>query len=93
LASVGGRVAKALDELREHKRCRNFLCHGSSKVSVDNLGEWHLTLSLTSFRAGAIERISIQITAGEAAILLERLRSARIYLDGQLLGMLASFIR
>lgn len=93
LASVGGRVAKALDDLREHQRRRNFLCHGSSEVSADNLGDWHMTLSLTSFRAGAIERSSMQITAAEAAVLLENLRSARLRLDGQLRGMLASFMR
>lgn len=93
LASVGGRVAKALDDLREHQRRRNFLCHASSKVSADNLGIWHMTLSLTNFRAGAIERSSMQITAVEAAVLLENLQSARLRLDGQLRGMLASFMR
>lgn len=93
LASVGGRVAKALDDLREHQLRRNFLCHGSSEVSADYLGDWHMTLSLTSFRAGAIERSSMLITAAEAAVLLENLRSARLRLDGELRGMLASFMR
>jgi hypothetical protein len=93
LALVGGRVAKALDDLREHQRRRNFLCHGFSEISADKLGDWQMTLSLTNFRAGKIERSSIQITAAEAAVLLEKLRSARLCLDGQLRGMLASFTR
>ena len=93
LALVGSRVAKALDDLREHQRLRNFLCHGFSEVSADSLGVWQMTLSLTSFRAGTIERSSMQINAVEAALLLEKLRSARLRLDGQLRGMLASLAR
>lgn len=93
LASVGGRVAKALEDLREHQHRRNFLCHGSSEVLADSSGDWHMTLSLTSFRAGSIERSSMQITATEAAALLDKVRSARLRLDGQLRGMLASLMR
>lgn len=93
LAGVGGRVVRALDDLREHQRRRNFLCHGFSEVSVDGSGNWHLTISLTSFRAGAIERSFMHIAANEAVHLLDGLRSARVRLDGQLRGMLASLIR
>jgi len=93
LAAVGSRVAKALDDLSEHRRRRNFLCHASSEISLDKSGNWNMTLFLTGFRAGAIERASMQITAVEAAVLLDKLRSARLRLDGQLRGMLASFIR
>ncbi len=93
LAPVGGRVAKALDDLREHQHRRNVLCHGSSEVSTDHLGDWCMTLSLTSFRAGAIERNAMQITAAKAAVLLNELRSARLRLEGQLRGMLVSLTR
>lgn len=93
LALVGCRVVKALDDLREHQRRRNFLCHGSSEITADDLGDWRMIPSLTNFRAGAIERSSMQITAAEAALLLEGLRSARLRLDGQLRGMLASLTR
>lgn len=93
LGMIGGRVAEALDDLREHQRRRNFLCHGFSEVSADSLGNWQVKLTLTSFRAGTIDRSTMQITAAEAVVLLEELRSARIRLDGQLRGMLASFAR
>jgi hypothetical protein len=93
LAPVGGRVARALDDVREHQSRRNFLCHGSSEVWTDHLGDWCMALCLTSFRAGAIERNAMQITAAEAAVLLQELRSARLRLEGQLRGMLASLTR
>lgn len=90
LVQVGCRVAKALDDLSEHRCLRNFLCHGSSEVSIDGQSAWRLTLSMTSFRSGAIERSTMQVTDEEAAVLLQDLRLARLRLDGQLLGMLAS---
>jgi hypothetical protein len=93
LVAVGGRVARALDDLHDHRRCRNFLCHGSTDVSTDDLGNWRMTLSLTSFRAGKVGRSAMQITAGEAAVLLKDLRSARLRLEGQLKGLLASFTK
>lgn len=93
LASVGSCAAKALDDLGEHRHRRNFLCHSSSEVSADGRGGWLMTLCLTSFRAGAIERSSMHITAAEASILLDKLRSARHRLDGQLRGVLASFTK
>jgi hypothetical protein len=52
-----------------------------------------MTLSLTSFRAGRVERSGMHITAREAAVLLDDLRSARLRLEGQLQGLLVSFNR
>jgi hypothetical protein len=93
LASIGSRAAKALNDLCEHRHRRNFLCHSFSEVSADEKGGWRVTFCLTSFRAGAIERSSMHITAAEASILLDKLRSARIRLDGQLRGMLVSLMK
>ncbi len=93
LASIGGRLAKALDDFREHQRYRTLLCHASSEIAVDRSNEWTVTLHLTSFRSRGVERATLHISQSEAASLLERLRNARRRLDGQLCGLLASFCR
>ncbi len=91
LASVGSRVASALDEFRDLHGYRTFLCHGSSTTTIDPSGRWRLILNLTSFRAAAVQRTSLEVTEDEAALVLARLHHARRRLDGQLRGMLASF--
>lgn len=93
LASIGVRVAKALDDFREHHRYRTFLCHASSAITVDHSKEWTVALHLTSFRSRTVERATLRITQTEAASRLERLRNARRRLDGQLCGFLASLGR
>jgi hypothetical protein len=59
LASIGGRVAKALDDFREHHRYRTFLCHGSSEIAIDRSHQWTVTLHLTSFRSRAVARDTV----------------------------------
>jgi hypothetical protein len=93
LAATGGRVAAALNDFRDHHRYRAALCHGSGKISVDGSGRWCLALQLVNFRAGLVERSSIDITEGEAIHLLDRLSCARRRLDGQLRGFLFSLRR
>lgn len=91
LASVGSRVASALDEFRDLHGYRTFLCHGSSTMTIDPSGRWRLVLNLISFRAATVQRASLEIAEDEAALVLARLHHARRRLDGQLRGMLASF--
>jgi hypothetical protein len=60
-------------------------------VAFDARGEWCITLHLLTFGAGAAKRDEKTLTASEAADMLDRIRSARLRLDGQLRGLLAGF--
>ncbi len=91
LGREGVRVASALDEFKELHRLRSFLCHESSTVTVGQDRRWRIVLSLLTFRGAEVQRDSMQID--EAFALLNQLRDARVRLDGQLRGMLASFRR
>ncbi|MCJ2179598.1 hypothetical protein [Novosphingobium album (ex Hu et al. 2023)] len=93
LSDVGCRVADVLEEFYEFHRYRTYLCHGVSDLSFGHNGDWLITLHMTNFSAGIIKRSNVSITATQAALLLEQLRSARQRLDGQLRGMLAALNR
>jgi len=93
LSREGVRVAKALEDFTDLHRFRSFLCHGSSTVTVDELGRWTIALDLLTFRGAEIHRDAIRLEQDEAAGLLDHLRGARVRLDGQLRGMLATFRR
>lgn len=91
LAGLGSRVAKALDHFKDFQALRAFICHGHGIVTVEEDGKWVETLHLVTFRGAAIHRESVQITEDEAMLIVEQLRAARVRLDGQLKGMLATF--
>lgn len=93
LGREGVRVASALDELKELHRLRSFLCHGSSTVTIGQDRRWRIVLTLLTFRGAEIQRDSMQIDEAESFALLNQLRDARLRLDGQLRGLLASFRR
>lgn len=93
LAVQGYRVALILGEFGRFHTLRNYICHGTSEITFDNHRQWRLSLHLLTFRGTKIERTSVDLTQEEADLALSRLRSARIRLDGQLRGLVASFAR
>lgn len=69
------------------------MCHGASTVTIDDDGRWIIALDLLTFRSAEIRRDALTLTQEEAASLLDRIHGARLRLDGQLRGMLATFRR
>lgn len=88
-AIAGARVASVLNEFDELHYLRSFVCHGSSKVTQDRYDGWHLTLDLLTFHGAQAVLTVLQLSQTEADTALDRLRSARLRLDGHLKGMLA----
>lgn len=93
LSREGVRVAKALEEFTDLHRLRSFLCHGASTVTIDRHGHWIIALDLLTFRGAEIHRDAMTLHQDEAGVMLDQLHGARLRLDGQLRGMLATFTR
>ncbi|MES3150839.1 hypothetical protein [Sphingomonas faeni] len=89
----GVRVAKAIEEFTDLHRLRSFLCHGAGIVTIDHHGHWIIALDLLTFRGAEIHRDAMTLHQDEARVMLDQLHGARLRLDGQLRGMLATFTR